>query len=149
MSRPPHRPITHEHNAMIIGIPREIKASENRVSLVPVGAQSLRQHGHTVLVETNAGVGSGFDDEAYRKAGADIVQTPRDAYAQADMIIKVKEPLAPEYPLIRKGQVLFTYFHFASSRELTEAMMKARCIAIAYETVQKADGSLPLLIPMS
>lgn len=134
---------------MIIGIPREIKTNENRVSLLPVGVQALKQQQHNVLVETLAGVGSGFDDESYRKAGAEIVKDPEEIYSRADMIMKVKEPLAAEYSLIRKGQIVFTYFHFASSRELTEAMMKSRCIAIAYETVQKADGSLPLLIPMS
>jgi len=134
---------------MTIGIPKEIKTNENRVSLVPSGALTFTQQGHTVLVETNAGAGSGFDDESYRKAGAEIVKTPKEIYERADMIMKVKEPLPPEYPLIRKGQIVFTYFHFASSRELTEAMVKSRSIAIAYETVQKADGSLPLLIPMS
>src|ERR1041385_2442234 len=134
---------------MIIGIPKEIKTNENRVSLVPVGAQTLKRSGHSVLVEANAGVGSGFDDESYSKAGAKIVKTAEEIYSQADMIMKVKEPLSSEYSLIRKGQIVFTYFHFASSRELTEAMLKSSCIAIAYETVQKADNSLPLLIPMS
>src|ERR1700741_3991066 len=134
---------------MIIGIPKEIKTNENRVSLVPGGALTLKQHGHNVLVETNAGSGSGFDDESYRKAGAEIVKTPKEIYDRSDMIMKVKEPLAPEYSLIRAGQIVFTYFHFASGKELTEAMVKSRCVAIAYETVQKADGSLPLLIPMS
>ncbi|MBI4547501.1 MAG: alanine dehydrogenase [Ignavibacteriae bacterium] len=134
---------------MIVGIPKEIKANENRVSLVPVGAQTLRQYGHTVLVEHDAGIGSGFDDESYVKAGAKIVKEPQEIYARADIIMKVKEPLPSEYSLIRRGQIVFTYFHFASSKELTEAMVKARCVAIAYETVQKADGSLPLLIPMS
>src|ERR1041385_1154092 len=134
---------------MIIGIPKEIKTNENRVSLVPVGAQTLKRSGHAVLVETNAGVGSGFDDESYSKAGAKIVKSAEEIYSQADMIMKVKEPLSSEYFLIRKGQIVFTYFHFASSLELTEAMLKSNCIAIAYETVQKADNSLPLLIPMS
>lgn len=134
---------------MIIGIPKEIKTNENRVSLLPVGAQTLKQQGHTVLVETRAGNGSGFEDATYRNAGAEIVATPREVYSRADMIMKVKEPLSSEYGLIREGQIVFTYFHFASSRELTEAMLKSRCIAVAYETVQRADGSLPLLIPMS
>ena len=134
---------------MIIGIPKEIKTNENRVSLLPVGAQTLVKNGHTVLVETNAGVGSGFDDKSYLEAGAQIVKTPAEIFAKADMIMKVKEPLAAEYGLIRKGQIVFTYFHFASSRELTDAMITSRCIAIAYETVQRTDGSLPLLIPMS
>ncbi len=134
---------------MIIGIPKEIKTNENRVSLLPVGAQTLKQHGHSVLVEARAGIGSGFDNDTYRKAGAEIISTPQEIYARADMIMKVKEPLSSEYNLIRKGQIVFTYFHFASSRELTDAMMKSHCVAVAYETVQKVDGSLPLLIPMS
>ncbi len=134
---------------MIIGVPKEIKTNENRVSLLPVGVQALRKNGHTVLVETNAGVGSGFDDASYREAGAEIIQKPTEIFSKADMIMKVKEPLSSEYNLIRKGQIVFTYFHFASSRELTDAMIKSRCVAIAYETVQRTDGSLPLLIPMS
>lgn len=134
---------------MIIGIPKEIKTNENRVSLVPVGAQTLRSNGHTVLVEENAGVGSGFDDKSYREAGAEIVASPGEIFSRADMIMKVKEPLSSEYALIRKGQIMFTYFHFASSRQLTDAMLASRCVAIAYETVQRTDGSLPLLIPMS
>lgn len=134
---------------MIIGVPREIKSNENRVALVPVGAEMLVRHGHTVLVETQAGVGSGFPDSVYKEAGAEIVMHAKDVYGRAEMIMKVKEPLSPEYSLIRPGQIVFTYFHFASSLELTEAMIKSRCVAIAYETVQKSDGSLPLLIPMS
>ena len=134
---------------MIIGIPREIKSNENRVSLVPVGAQTLTKLGHTVLVETSAGIGSGFDDESYRKAGAEIVISPGEVFSRSNMIMKVKEPLLQEYPLVREKQIVFTYFHFASSRDLTEAMMRSRCTAIAYETVQKSDGSLPLLIPIS
>ncbi|MFQ5798802.1 MAG: alanine dehydrogenase [Bacteroidota bacterium] len=134
---------------MIIGIPKEVKANEDRVALLPVGAQTLKAHGHSVLIERGAGVGSGFNDESYRKAGAEIVATPQVVYSRSEMIMKVKEPLASEYRLIQKDQILFTYLHFASSRELTEAMMKTRCVAIAYETVQKSDGSLPLLIPMS
>ncbi len=134
---------------MIIGIPREIKANENRVSLVPGGALTLKSRGHTILVETNAGAGSGFEDDIFRDAGAEIVKNAKDVYDRAEMIMKVKEPLPSEYGLVRKDQVVFTYFHFASSRELTEAMLLSRCVAIAYETVQKSDGSLPLLIPMS
>src|SRR2546425_11754147 len=121
-------------NPMIVGIPKEIKTNEDRVSLVPVGAETLKSLGHSVLIETKAGIGSGFDDESYKKAGADIVGSPKEVYAKAEMIMKVKEPLPPEYPLIRKDQIIFTYFHFASSRELTDAMIKSRCIAIAYET---------------
>jgi alanine dehydrogenase len=116
---------------------------------VPSGVELLVKTGHTVLVETNAGTGSGFRDEDYTLVGATIVGTPAEVYGGADMIVKVKEPIAPEYPLIRPGQILFTYFHFAASRELTDAIINSRSIAIAYETVQRADRSLPLLIPMS
>jgi alanine dehydrogenase len=134
---------------MIIGVPREIKTNENRVALTPGGADLLRQNGHTVLVETHAGVGSGYEDDDYRAVGAEIVKSAAEVFAQAEMIMKVKEPIEPEYNLIREGQILFTYFHFAASRPLTEAMVASKCIAIAYETVMKTDGSLPLLIPMS
>ncbi|MFN4985797.1 MAG: alanine dehydrogenase [Ignavibacteria bacterium] len=134
---------------MLIGVPKEIKPSEKRVALTPGGVETLRHHGHDVIVETNAGNGSGFTNDDYIAAGAKIIDTAAEVYAQADMIMKVKEPIAPEYNLIRKGQTLFTYFHFAASRELTEAMVKSGATCIAYETVQKADGSLPLLIPMS
>jgi len=134
---------------MIVGIPKEIKANENRVAITPGGVDMFVRRGHTVLIERSAGVGSGFSDEEYSRAGATILPTAAEVYAQADMILKVKEPIASEYGLIRPGQVVFTYFHAAASRELTEAMLQSRCIGIAYETVQKADGSLPLLIPMS
>lgn len=134
---------------MKIGVPKEIKTNENRVALTPIGAEVLRRHGHKVFVETNAGMGSGFSDADYKKVGASILKTPKQVFDTADMIMKVKEPIKPEYNLIREGQLVFTYFHFASSKELTQAMMKSKCIAIAYETVQKSDGSLPLLIPMS
>jgi len=134
---------------MVIGVPKEIKANEERVALVPVGVETLRQHGHQVIVQTNAGAGSGFSDETYQRSGATIVSTAKEVLDRADMILKVKEPLPPEYELIHEGQVVFTYFHFASGKTLTEAMMKTKCVAIAYETVQRADGSLPLLIPMS
>ncbi|MFH1011005.1 MAG: alanine dehydrogenase [bacterium] len=134
---------------MIIGVPKEIKASENRVALTPVCVETLVQHGHTVWVEKSAGTGSGFDDAQYEKSGAKLLGAAEEIYAKAEMIVKVKEPLAVEYGLIRPGQVVFTYFHFASSRELTEAMIKSRCVSVAYETVQKANGELPLLIPMS
>lgn len=134
---------------MIVGVPKEIKKNENRVALTPGGVEAMRQHGHAVAVETYAGKGSGFSDEQYIRAGAEILATPAEVFAKADMIMKVKEPIAPEYGLIRAGQTVFTYFHSAASRELTDAMTKSRCIAIAYETVQRADGSLPLLIPMS
>lgn len=134
---------------MIIGVPKEIKTKENRVALTPSGAEAFKQHGHTVLVETNAGKGSGFDDAAYSAVGAEIVATPKEVFDRADMIMKVKEPIASEYGLIRENQVVFTYFHYAASRELTEAMLQSKSITIAYETVQRADRSLPLLVPMS
>ncbi len=134
---------------MKIGVPKEIKTNENRVALTPGGAEVLRRNGHKVFVLAGAGLGSGFSDAEYKKAGATILKTAKQVYDTADMIMKVKEPIKPEYNLIRKNQVVFTYFHFASSKILTDAMMKNKCIAIAYETVQKEDGSLPLLIPMS
>ena len=134
---------------MIIGVPREIKPNENRVALTPGGAELLIANKHTVIIEKDAGVGSGFSDDMYIKAGAKIIPTAAEVYGQAEMIMKVKEPIAPEYGLIKENQVLFTYYHFAASRELTEAMVKAKAICIAYETVMKSDNSLPLLIPMS
>ena len=134
---------------MKIGIPKEIKNNENRVGMTPAGVAELVKHGHTVYVQQSAGENSGFSDEKYLEAGAEILPAIEDVYATADMIVKVKEPIEPEYPLVREGQVGFTYFHFACDRELTEAMMKSRGVCIAYETVQLADGSLPLLIPMS
>lgn len=134
---------------MIIGVPKEIKTHENRVSLLPGGVLQFIRNGHEVLVEKGAGLGSGFTDDNYSEAGASIVSDGNEVWKRADMIMKVKEPVAEEYPRIREGQILFTYLHFAASRELTEAVAKSKCIAIAYETVEKADGSLPLLIPMS
>jgi len=134
---------------VIVGVPKEIKSNENRVALTPVGVETLVKAGHTVLVEKTAGTGSGFEDNLYEKNGAKLIVSAEEIYAQAQMIIKVKEPLPVEYGLIRRGQIVFTYFHFASSRELTQAMIKSGCIAIAYETVQEANGDLPLLIPMS
>ncbi|OQX86638.1 alanine dehydrogenase [candidate division KSB1 bacterium 4484_87] len=134
---------------MIIGVPKEIKANENRVALQPSGAEILTHHGHVVYVQKSAGVGSGFTDEMYEKAGAKILDTAKEVFEKAEMIMKVKEPLAPEIEMIKEGQILFTYFHFAASRELTEGIMKTKSIAIAYETIEKEDGSLPLLNPMS
>lgn len=134
---------------MIIGIPKEIKNNENRVSVTPAGAKELISHGHTLYVQAGAGLGSGFSDEAYTSVGASILPGIADVYAVADMIIKVKEPIKPEYSLIRKDQVLFTYFHFACDRELTDAMLASGAVCIAYETVRLANGALPLLIPMS
>jgi alanine dehydrogenase len=134
---------------VIVGVPKEIKTAENRVALVPAGAESLASDGHTVLVEQGAGLGSGFADDAYRGVGAEIVPAADAVWAKADMILKVKEPIEPEWPKMRKGQVLFTYFHFAASEPLTRAVIQSGCIAIAYETVQLPTGELPLLTPMS
>ena len=134
---------------MKIGIPKEIKNNENRVGATPAGVRELVNNGHTLYVQHTAGDGSGFSDEEYKAAGATILPTIEDVYATADMIIKVKEPIEPEYKLIRKGQVLFTYFHFASDRPLTDAMMEREAICIAYETVTDRDHRLPLLVPMS
>jgi alanine dehydrogenase len=134
---------------MIIGVPKEIKNNENRVALTPAGAAEIRKHGHTLYVQTNAGVGSGFSDEDYRTAGATILPTIEEVYGIAEMIIKVKEPIAQEYNLIKENQLVFTYFHFASSEELTHAMIARKAVCLAYETVEKADRSLPLLVPMS
>ncbi len=134
---------------MLVGVPTEIKNNENRVALTPGGAFEFVQRGHQVIIQSDAGQGSGFENEEYRKAGAEIVDTIEDVYRRADMIIKVKEPIEPEYKLIRKGQLVFTYFHFASSRPLTEAMIASGATCIAYETVELPDKSLPLLVPMS
>jgi len=136
-------------NTMIIGIPKEIKNNENRVAVTPAGVREMTAHGHRVYVQATAGNGSGFTDDEYRRAGAEILPTIEDVYAAAEMIVKVKEPIEPEYPLIRKGQLLFTYFHFASDRTLTEAMIASGAVCIAYETVRLPDGQLPLLVPMS
>jgi alanine dehydrogenase len=134
---------------MIIGIPKEIKNNENRVGLTPAGVAEMKQHGHTVYVQENAGENSGFTNADYTTAGAQLLPTIEEIYAIAEMIIKVKEPIALEYPLIKKDQLLFTYFHFASSEPLTHAMIERQAICLAYETVEKSDRSLPLLIPMS
>lgn len=134
---------------MIIGIPKEIKNNENRVGMTPAGVKELVAHGHKVYVQATAGNGSGFADEQYRAAGADILPDITDVYAAADMIIKVKEPIAPEYPLVRPGQLVFTYFHFACDRALTDAMLASGATCVAYETVTDRQGTLPLLTPMS
>ncbi len=134
---------------MIIGILKEIKPEENRVSLTPAGTEVLIQSGHTVLVQKSAGIGSGFEDEAYRSSGAEIVEKPEDIYARAEMVMHVKEPLPSEYGLIRPDQIVFTYLHLAANQELTEVLIKSDSVNIAYETIQKEDGSLPLLTPMS
>jgi alanine dehydrogenase len=134
---------------MIIGVPKEIKNNENRIALTPAGAAELVKRGHVVYVQANGGKGSGFADDDYRKAGAKILPSIEDVYAAAEMIIKVKEPIESEYKLIKKGQILYTYFHFASCEELTHKMIENGSICLAYETVEMPDRSLPLLIPMS
>lgn len=134
---------------MIVGIPKEIKVREYRVAMTPAGVEQLTNRGHRVIVEHEAGLGSGFTDVSYEQAGAEICGSSAGIFERSDMIIKVKEPLPSEYPLIREGQVLFTYFHFAASQELTDAIIQSRCVAIAYETVAGMDGTLPLLTPMS
>jgi alanine dehydrogenase len=133
---------------MTIGVPKEIKEQEQRVALLPSQANQLTRHGHSVIVEKNAGVGSGYPDGEYVKAGAKIVGQARDVFARADMIVKVKEPLEAEFPLLRKGQILFTYLHLAASKALTEALLKSGVTGVAYETIQ-INNRLPLLEPMS
>ena len=134
---------------MIIGVPKEIKNNENRVGMTPSGVQEMVKHGHVVYVQASAGNNSGFSDDAYTAAGAKILPTIEDVYAIAEMIVKVKEPVESEYALVRKGQLVFTYFHFASSEPLTKAMIESGAVCCAYETVERKDRSLPLLIPMS
>jgi len=129
---------------MIIGVPKEIKVQEFRVGLTPAGVQGLTANGHQVYVQASAGEGSGLSDTQYKAAGASILSTAAEIYSIAEMIVKVKEPLASEFPLIKRNQILFTYFHFAASRELTEAMIASNSVCIAYETVELADRSLPL-----
>ena len=134
---------------MIIGIPKEIKNNENRVGMTPAGVSELIHHGHEVYVQQTAGINSGFQDKEYIAVGAKMLPTIEAVYGIAEMIVKVKEPIEPEYHLIRKGQLLFTYFHFASDEVLTKAMIKTGAVCLAYETVEKPDRTLPLLIPMS
>ena len=134
---------------MIIGVPKEIKNNENRVGMTPSGVQEMVKHGHVVYVQATAGINSGFSDDAYTAAGAKILPTIEDVYAIAEMIVKVKEPISSEYNLVRKGQLVFTYFHFASSEPLTKAMVESGSVCCAYETVERKDRSLPLLVPMS
>lgn len=134
---------------MIIGVPKEIKNNENRVALTPAGVKELKKHGHQVFVQKTAGTGSGFNDEYYVQSGAELLSTIEEVYAIAEMIIKVKEPIEAEYGLIREDQLVFTYFHFASYEPLTKAMIASKSICLAYETVEKPDRSLPLLVPMS
>ncbi|MGB3085957.1 MAG: alanine dehydrogenase, partial [Saprospiraceae bacterium] len=134
---------------MIIGVPKEIKSNENRVALTPAGALELSKRGHKIHVQSTAGIGSGFTDQMYLEAGASILHTIEEVYQIAEMIIKVKEPIASEYPLIKENQLIFTYFHFASYEPLTTAMIQSGAICLAYETVELPDRSLPLLVPMS
>ena len=134
---------------MIIGIPKEIKSQEDRVALTPAGVDGFIRAGHKVLVEKNAGMGSGFTDEAYKSMGAEIIDEAAKVWEQADMIMKVKEPLASEYGYFKKDLILFTYLHLAAEEALTKALVDAGVTAIAYETVELADRSLPLLTPMS
>jgi len=134
---------------MIVGVLKEIKTKENRVAMTPAGVEQMVAHGHSVSVETTAGEGSGFSDDDYVAAGAAILGSAKEIYDGCDMVMKVKEPLPVEFPMIRSGQLLFTYFHFAAAEELTQAMIDSGCVAVAYETVEKANRSLPLLTPMS
>lgn len=134
---------------MIVGLPREIKKDEYRVALLPVGVEELTRAGHQVLVESGAGLGSGLADHDYLRHGAEMVSLPAEVFERADLIVKVKEPLREEWPLLRKGQLVFTYFHFAADQQLTEAVIASGCTAIAYETLADDSGKLPLLTPMS
>lgn len=134
---------------MKIGVPKEMKNGENRVALTPGGVYELVNYGHEVFIQESAGEGSGFPDEDYREAGAIMLPSLEAVYAMSELIVKVKEPISVEYPLIKRNQVIFTYFHFASSESLTRAMIASKAVCIAYETVSDADGSLPLLTPMS
>ena len=134
---------------MIVGVPREVKRDEYRVAMLPVGVEELRSAGHRVIIESGAGLGSGLPDDAYLEHGAELASGPETIFAEADLIVKVKEPLPQEWPLLRKGQSVFTYFHFAASREITEAVLHSGATAVAYETLRDAQGRLPLLTPMS
>ncbi|MHB9038341.1 MAG: alanine dehydrogenase [Armatimonadota bacterium] len=134
---------------MIVGVPKEIKEGEYRVAMVPAVVEALARNGHEVVVESGAGRGSGVADDAYVEAGARVVSRAEEVFAAADMVVKVKEPVSSEYPLIREGQVIFTFFHFAASAELTRAMVESGAVCIAYETIEEPDGSLPILTPMS
>ncbi len=134
---------------MIVGVPKEIKNKENRVSMVVAGVRALTQAGHKVLVQASAGLGAGISDQEYAAAGATIIETAKDVFAKADMIVKVKEPLPEEYDLLREGQILYTYLHLAADERLTKALLDRKIVGIAYETIQPADMSLPLLAPMS
>ncbi|MBW2193633.1 MAG: alanine dehydrogenase, partial [Deltaproteobacteria bacterium] len=134
---------------MIVGIPKEIKAEENRVAVTPVGVEIMKQNGHKILVEKDAGAGSGFEDLAYAEAGAEIVDSSKHIFNHAEMVLRVKEPQPSEYEYLQEGQIYFSYLHLAASENVTRSLIKIKSVNIAYETVQKNDGSLPLLTPMS
>ena len=134
---------------MIIGVPKEIKNNEYRVGLVPSSVREIIQQGHDVLIETKAGLGAGISDEEYHDVGAKLVAQPREIFENADMIVKVKEPQASEYKMLRQGQILFAFLHLAADLAQTKGLIESKCIAIAYETVTSPNGSLPLLMPMS
>src|SRR5215213_7989130 len=134
---------------MIVGLPKEIKDNEYRVGLTPAGVRALTDAGHKVVVERSAGEGSGFEDELYERAGANMLDSPDDVWAEGEMIVKVKEPIAPEYPRMREGQLLFTYLHLAPDPKQTEALLNNKVTGIAYETITDRKGTLPLLTPMS
>src|SRR5947207_2147079 len=134
---------------MIVGVPKEIKTDEYRVAMIPVGVEELTRAGHHVLIQAGAGQGSGISDEQYALNGAEVVPDAADVWKRADLIVKVKEPLPDEWPLLRSGQIVFTYFHFAACEDLTRAVMQSGITAIAYETIKDARGQLPLLTPMS
>src|SRR4051794_13753632 len=135
--------------AITVGVPKEVKTDEYRVAMLPVGVEELTRAGHRVLIQAGAGQGSGIADERYLENGAEIVADAAAILGAADLIVKGKEPLPPEYPLLRPGQIVFTYFHFAASSELTQAVLQSGCTAVAYETIRDARGGLPLLTPMS
>lgn len=139
----------NEGDVMIVGIPKETKQSEYRVAVLPVGVETLTQAGHKVIMQKDAGLGSGISDDEYVEAGAEIVHSPEEVYRSADMIVKVKEPLPEEFDLIKEGLIIFTYFHFAANEELTREMLARKAVCVAYETIQTENGSLPLLTPMS
>jgi alanine dehydrogenase len=134
---------------VIVGVPKEIKNNEYRVGMTPAGVEMLSKAGHTVFVQKTAGEGTGIADAEFEQAGATILGTADEVFEKADMIIKIKEPLDPEFPRLRKGQILFTYLHLAGDKELTQKTLETGCIGIAYETMEREDGSLPLLVPMS
>src|SRR5437016_9540752 len=134
---------------IVIGVPKETKADEYRVAMIPVGVEELTRAGHKVLIQSGAGLGSGISDDQYAEQGADIVTKAEDIWKRADLVVKVKEPLPPEWPLLRAGQTVFTYFHFAADEALTRAVMRSGITAVAYETIRDAKGGLPLLTPMS